>query len=112
MKTRSVYAAKIRAVMRSAISAGHHIIYFVASTAEYMANLFGVSRSFMCLCVRDVSKAITSKSSHVVNFPNGDELFQIINDYEQRWGLPMRAGAIDDCHIYYGNTIDLFKSNT
>ena len=77
-------------VMRSAITAKQRLaitLYFLASTAEYrtIANLFGVSRSFLCLCVRDVSKAITSKLSHVVSFPHGDELVQIINDYEQRY---------------------------
>ena len=91
-------------VMRSAISAKRRLaitLYFLASTAEYrtIANLFGVSRSFVCLCVRDVSKVIISKLSHVVSFAHGDELLQIINDYEQRWGFPMCAGAIDGTHI-------------
>ena len=91
-------------VTRSAITMKRRLaiaLYFLASTTEYrtIANLFGVSRSFMCLCVRDVSKAITSKLSHVVSFPHGDELVQIINDYEQRWGFPMCAGAIDGTHI-------------
>ena len=91
-------------VIRAAISAKRRLaitLYFLASTAEYrtIANLFGVSRSFVCLCVRDVPKAIISKLSHVVCFPRGDELVQIINDYEQRWGFPMCAGAIDGTHI-------------
>ena len=37
--------------------------------------------------------------SYVVSFPHGDELVQIINDYEQRRGFPMCAGAIDGTHI-------------
>ena len=98
------YIRRKDTVMRSAITAKRRLaitLYFLASTAEYrtIANLFGVSRSFVCLCVRDVSKAITSKLSHVVSFPHGDELVQIINDYEQRWGFPMCAGAIDGTHI-------------
>ena len=38
-------------------------LYFLGSTAEYrtIANLFGVSLSFVCLCIKDVSKAITRK---------------------------------------------------
>ena len=91
-------------VMRSAITMKRLLaisLHFLASTTEYrtIVNLFGVSRSFVCLCVRDVSQAITSKLSHVVSFPHGDELVQIINDYEQRWGFPMCAGAIDGTHI-------------
>ena len=50
-------------VMRSAISAKRRLaitLYLLASTAEHrtIANLFGVSRSFVCICVRDVCKAI------------------------------------------------------
>ena len=36
-------------------------LYYMSSTAEYrtIANLFGVSTPFVCLCIRDVCKAIT-----------------------------------------------------
>ena len=36
-------------------------LYYSSSTVEYrtMANLFGVSTSFFCLCIRDVCKATT-----------------------------------------------------
>lgn len=66
-------------------TAAYYIILLgiYCSAAEYrtIANLFGVSISFVCLCARDVYKAITSNLSHDVNFPHGDELVQIINDY-------------------------------
>lgn len=36
-------------------------LYYSSSTVEYrtIANLFGVSTSFFCLCIRDVCKATT-----------------------------------------------------
>ena len=51
--------------MRCAISIERRLaltLYFLASTAEYrtIANLFGVSRSFVCICVKDVCRAITN----------------------------------------------------
>ena len=38
-------------------------LYHTSSTAEYrrIANLFGVSTSFVCLCTRDLCQAITKK---------------------------------------------------
>ena len=52
--------------MRKAISSRKRVaiaLYYLGSTAEYRttANLFGVSLSFVCLCIKDVSKAITRK---------------------------------------------------
>jgi hypothetical protein len=38
-------------------------LYYLGSTAEYrtIANLFGVSNAFVCLCVKEVSEAIYKK---------------------------------------------------
>jgi hypothetical protein len=37
--------------------------------------------------------------SRVIKFPHGEELVQVINNYEKKWGMPMCAGAIDGTHI-------------
>ena len=76
-------------VMRLAISAKRRLaitLYFFASTAEYktFGNLFGVSRSFVCSCIREVCCAITKRLSRVIRFPHGQELQQVINDYERK----------------------------
>ena len=91
-------------VMQLAISAKRRLaitLYFFVSTAEYktIGNLFGVSRSFVCLCFREVCCAITKRLSRVIRFPHGQELQQVINDYERKWEFPMCAGAIDGTHI-------------
>ena len=90
--------------MRFSVSAKRQLaitLYFLASTAEYktIANLFGVSKSFVCFCIRDVCNAVINQLSNVVNFFHGDELLDVIRNYESRWGFSMCAGAIDGTHI-------------
>ena len=72
---REIYHADTR--LRCAISIERRLaltLYFLASTAEYrtIANLFGVSRSFVCICVKDVCRAITKHLSKVISFPQGE----------------------------------------
>ena len=76
-------------------------LYYLASTAEYktIANSFGVSRSFVCVCIREVCCAITKRLSKVITFPRRQDLREIIDGYEQKWGFPMCAGEIDGTHI-------------
>ena len=93
-----------RTVMREPVQPRRRLaltLYFLASTAEYrtVANLFGVSRSFLCNCVKEVCCAIIQSFPTVINFPKGDDLLNVLGCYEQRWGFPMCAGAIDGTHI-------------
>ena len=77
-------------------------LYYLASTAEYrtIANLFGVSPSFVCICVREVFQAIIDNmKSSFVFLPKDEELDAIIKVYKERWGFPMCCGAIDGTHI-------------
>ena len=77
-------------------------LYFLSSTAEYrtIANLFGVSRSFVCICVRDVCKAIVKKmQSKFIYLPKQHELEGIVHTYKRKWGFPGCFGAIDGTHI-------------
>ncbi len=90
--------------MRSAIPPKRRLaltLYFLASTAEYrtIGNLFGISASFVCLCVRVVCHAITKRLAKFINFPKGNQLLEVIEGYEKTWGFPMCAGAIDGTHI-------------
>ena len=90
--------------MRKSIPAERRLaltLYYMASTAEYrtIAHLFGVSTSFVCICIKDICKAINERLSRVIKFPQGEELAQVINNYEKKWGMPMCAGAIDGTHI-------------
>ena len=90
--------------LREAVSAKRRLavtLYFLAFTAEYrtIGNLFGVSRSFVCQCIQEVCDAIAKQFRNVISFPKGEDLLQVIRGYEEAWGLPMCAGAIDGTHI-------------
>lgn len=77
-------------------------LYYLSSTAEYrtIANLFGVSPSFVCICVREVFQAIVDNMmSSFIFLSKGEELEEIIKAYKEKWGFPMCSGAIDGTHI-------------
>jgi hypothetical protein len=53
-------------VMQNAVPAKRRLaitLYFLASTAEYktIANLFGVSAAFVCICVKEVCQAVRKR---------------------------------------------------
>ena len=76
-------------------------MYFLASTAEYrtIGNLFGVSAAFACICVKEVCQATNKRLPNVINIPQGEDLLQVIQYYEDKWGFPMCLGAVDGTHI-------------
>ena len=77
-------------------------LYYFTSTAEFrtIANLFGVSRAFLCNCIKDVCCAITKNlQRRLIYIPKDDELKSILETYKEKWGFPMCAGAIDGTHI-------------
>ncbi|XP_046856137.1 protein ALP1-like [Xenia sp. Carnegie-2017] len=95
--------------MRTPVSAKRRLaitLYYLSCTAEYrtVANLFGVSRSLVCQCIKEVSCAIIKHFPKAITFPKGDDLFQVLQGYEEQWGFPMRAGAIDGTHIAPANS--------
>jgi hypothetical protein len=90
--------------LREAVSAKRRLavtLYYLASTAEYrtIGNLFGVSRSFVCQCIKEVCHAIAKQFPNAISFPKGDDLLRVIRGYEETWSFPMCAGAIDGTHI-------------
>ena len=77
-------------------------IYLMASTAEYrsVANLFGLSRSFVSLYVKEVCQAIVKRLKlRYITIPKGDDLKQVMASYKEKWGFPMCAGGIDGTHV-------------
>lgn len=91
--------------LRAAVSTRCRVamsLYYLASTAEYrtVGSLFGVSPSFVCICVREVFLAIVKNmKSSFVFLPKGDELTEVMQEYKENWGFPMCAGAIDGTHV-------------
>ncbi|XP_068741748.1 putative nuclease HARBI1 [Montipora capricornis] len=91
--------------MRQAISARRRlaiVLYHLSSTAEYrtIANLFGVSISFVCSCIKEVSTVIVRKmKTKFITTPKGEEVNEIMRIYKDKWQFPMWVGAIDGTHI-------------
>ena len=78
------------------------VLYYLSSTAEYLtiANLFGVSISFVCSCIKEVSTVIVQKmKTKFIIIPKGEEVNEIMRIYKDKWQFPMCAGAIDGTHI-------------
>jgi hypothetical protein len=95
-----------RTVMRELISVEKRvaITYYLATTAEYrtIGNLFGVSCSFVCKCVKDMCEAVVRRlQSRFVFFPRQHKLENIINTYKRKWGFPACVGAVDGTHIHH-----------
>ena len=63
-------------------------LYFLASTDGYrsLANLFGVSRGFISICIREVANATLRKlRSKYLTIAKGDELRRIIDSYREKY---------------------------
>ena len=45
-------------------------LYFIASTASYrtLSNLFGLSRGFVCICIRNVAAAVFASKDKTGKF--------------------------------------------
>ena len=66
---------------------------------QSLANLFGVSRGFISIWIREVAIAILRKlRSKYLTIAKGDELRRIIDSYREKWGFPMCAGTMDGTH--------------
>ena len=64
--------------MRKAVTPNRRLtirLFYLASTSEYttVANLVGVSTSFLCTCIKNVCEAIVYREEWYQRFPIGDE---------------------------------------
>ena len=65
-----------------------------------VANLFGVSTAFVCLCIKEVAITVVGKmKASFLTVPKGDDLSEVMRLYRSKWGFPACAGAIDGTHI-------------
>ena len=97
--------AKQDTLMRKAVPTRKKLamtLFYFASTAKFrtVANLFGVSRAFLCNCIKDVCCAIIKNLQRILIYiPKDDYLKSIFETYKEKWGFPMCAGVIDGTHI-------------
>ncbi|XP_053186639.1 uncharacterized protein LOC128369588 [Scomber japonicus] len=77
-------------------------VWKLATNADYrsVAQLFGVSRSTACKCLKAFCSAVEDILwPEVIQFPNADTLHEMANYFENKWGLPQCVGTIDGSHI-------------
>ncbi|XP_005999530.1 uncharacterized protein LOC102349566 [Latimeria chalumnae] len=77
-------------------------LWRLATNVEYrtISVLFGVGRSTVCKCVREVCHAIVSLlKPQYLRQPNEQDFENIVRVFNARWGFPHCAGAIDSLHI-------------
>ena len=91
--------------LRRAVSTEKRVaitLWCLATPSEYrtIAHLFGVGRSTVCTVVQETCRVIVRTLMNTyIEFPTGDNLKKVINQFEHKWGLPQCSGAIDGSHI-------------
>ncbi|XP_018586601.1 protein ANTAGONIST OF LIKE HETEROCHROMATIN PROTEIN 1-like isoform X2 [Scleropages formosus] len=77
-------------------------LWRLATNVEYrtISALFGVGRSTVCKCVRDVCHAIVGLLRPLyLRQPSEQELEDAARLFHRRWGFPHCMGAVDSLHI-------------
>ena len=67
---------------------------------QCIANLFGVGKSTVHKCIHDVCTVMAENFlDKYVKFPVDDDLQHVIDGFDNTWGFPNCAGAVDGTHI-------------
>ena len=77
-------------------------LWRLASNADYrtIGHLFGVSKGYVCVINKEVCMAITTiLAPKYIQIPSGNNLKEVINGFEHKWGFPQCGGVIDGSHI-------------
>ncbi|XP_006639987.2 uncharacterized protein [Lepisosteus oculatus] len=77
-------------------------LWRLATNVEYrtISALFGVGRSTVCKCVRDVCHAIVALLKPLyLQAPSAHELDDMARLFNTRWGFPHCVGAVDSLHV-------------
>uniref|UniRef100_A0A1X7UN39 DDE Tnp4 domain-containing protein n=1 Tax=Amphimedon queenslandica TaxID=400682 RepID=A0A1X7UN39_AMPQE len=85
------------------------IIWFLSTGTPYrvLAHLFGVSRSSICLIIRQVCTAIVKVLMRkYIKYPSGSALISVIDGFKAKCGFPNCGGAIDGSHIPISSPVE------
>ena len=77
-------------------------LWYLSSGSDFrtISHLFGISKSTVCLVVKEVCNAIVQVLlPKYIKWPTGESLTDTIHGFERKWGFPQCAGAIDGTHI-------------
>ena len=92
-------------IMRRAVSTDVRValtLWFLATGDDYrtIGHLFGVSKSTVCLVVKDVCSTIVKiLLPQYIKIPKGSALKNVIDGFKTKHGFPQCAGAVDGTHI-------------
>lgn len=92
-------------IMRKAIPVEQRValtIWFLSTGSDFrtIGHLFGVSKSTVCLVVREVCQAIvTVLLPKYIRFPVNDGLKEVVTGFKHKWGFPQCTGVVDGTHI-------------
>ncbi|XP_011404428.1 PREDICTED: protein ALP1-like, partial [Amphimedon queenslandica] len=84
-------------------------IWFLSTGTPYrvLAHLFGVSRSSICLIIRQVCTAIVKVLMRkYIKYPSGSALISVIDGFKAKCGFPNCGGAIDGSHIPISSPVE------
>ena len=99
------YIKKKTTRLRETISVEKRVavtIWKLATNCEYrtISNLFGIGLSTVCVIVVETCTVIATKLlSKFVYIPQGESLREVVRGFQDCWGFPQTAGAIDGSHI-------------
>lgn len=74
----------------------------LATNVEYrtISHLFGIGRSTVCKCVREVCHAIVTLLKPLyLSLPSNDGFEMTAQRFVRKWNFPQCVGVIDSCHI-------------
>ena len=77
-------------------------LWCLATPTEYrtIAHLFGIARSTVCEIVHETCHCIVDVlMKDYINFPNGDRLDRVVDEFKMKWGAPQCFGAVDGSHV-------------
>ena len=92
-------------VFRQAINVRKRVavaLWRLATNADYrtIGHLFGISTASVCLILDEFCTVMANVIlPRYIRIPVDDELDQVIRKFEEKWGFPQCAGAVDGSHI-------------
>ena len=87
-------------------------LYKVAQGATILQcnELFAVGKSTIGLVIREVVAAINRVYTHVIHWPRGHEMREVMLEFKKWCGIPFVHSAIDCTHIGIQNLLSIRKT--
>ena len=99
------YVAKRDTQLRLAIPVELRIavtLWCLATSTDYrtLSHLFGLSKSSICLIIREVCRAIVDHLTKLyIKIPTENEMREMMMCFKEKYGFPCCGGALDGSHI-------------